>query len=361
MKIGVIGHKRIPGREGGIEVVVEELATRMATLGYEIIIYNRRKKGLKLPKIYKNARLVTVPTIEKKNTDAVIYSFLATIRAILENCDVIHYHAIGPGFFVFIPYLFKIRTVVTVHGLNYKTPKWNGIGAKFIKAGETICAKYADEIIVLSQQQQNYFRSLYGRETTLIPNGTQIYDIIEPNLIKEKFGLEKDSYILFLSRIVPGKGLEYLLEAYRKVDCNLKLVIAGDSIFVDDFYIRIQKMAAQDTRVKLIGFVEGKILQELYSNTRLFVFPSEAEGMPICLLEALSYNCNCLVSDIPENLEVGKGYVHHFKSCDVNDLAMQLKISLDTGNLKENSRKYIEENYSWDEIVKKTLVLYGGK
>lgn len=361
MKISVIGHKRMPGREGGIEVVVEELTTRMANLGHEMVVYNRRKKGLKLPKIYKGVRLVSVPTIEKKSTDAVVYSFFATIHAVFGHYDVIHYHAIGPSFFLFIPHLFKIKTVVTVHGLNYKTPKWKGFGSKFLKAGEKISTKYADEVIVLSQEQQNYFKRVYNRDTVLIPNGTKIYDIVEPSLIKDKYGLEKEGYILFVSRVVPGKGLEYLLNAYRKLDFDLKLIIAGDSAFVDDFHRKIQKMATQDDRVKLIGFVEGKILQELYSNAKLFVFPSEAEGMPLCLLEALSYNCNCLVSDIPENLEIGKEYIRSFKSCNVEDLRKQLQISLETETHRKNSRKYIEENNSWDNVVSKTLTLFGEK
>lgn len=360
MKIAMIGHKRIPGREGGIEVVVEELASRLASRGDTVVAYNRSKKGFVQPKVYKGVQIKVTPTIEKKSTDAVVYSFLASIRALFGCYDVIHYHGIGPSLFLLIPHAVGIRTVVTVHGLNYKTPKWKGLGAKVMKAGEIVAAKFADEIIVLSREQQEYFRRTYGRKTVFIPNGITLEERAEAREIKKHFGLEEDGFVLFVSRIVPGKGLEYLLEAYKQIDTDLPLIIAGESIFVDEYYKMIQEQVAKDSRVKLIGFVEGKILQELYSNAKLFVFPSEAEGMPMCLLEALSYDCNCLVSDIPENLEVGKGFVNSFQSRNVEDLCKKLDICLNLES-RNNSREYIRTNYSWNEVVENTLVCYGEK
>lgn len=358
MKIAMIGHKRIPGREGGVEVVVEELASRLTKKGHEVTAYNRKKRGLVMPRSYNGVRLITIPTVEKKNTDAVIYSFFASIRAALSNYDIIHFHAVGPSFFVFIPHFLKKRTIVTVHGLNYLTPKWKGFGAWFIKKGEQHAVKYADKVIVISPGQQAYFKNTYNLDTVYIPNGTQIFDIIAPNLIKTNFGLEKDSYILFLSRVVPGKGLEYLLEAFREIDSDLELIIAGDSPFLSDFNKRISEMALCDKRVKMIGFVDGKIIQELYSNARLFVFPSEAEGMPMCLLEALSYNCPCLVSDIPENLNVGSNYVDTFKTKDVQDLKCKLEKCLNKPKENRDSRKYISSFYSWDRAVNDTEECY---
>jgi len=358
MKIAMIGHKRIPGREGGVEVVVEELTTRMAK-DNDVVVYNRISKRFPKQKEYKGVKIINIPTIEKKSTDAVIYSFLATLHALFGKYDVIHYHALGPSFFLFIPHFFRIKTVVTVHGLNYKTPKWKGFGAKFIHCGEIITAKYADEIIVLSVEQKNYFKEKYNRDTVYIPNGTEIKPILEPNLIKEEWNLEKDSYILFLSRIVPGKGLEHLLKAYNQLNTNIPLVIAGESNFVSDFYKEISELIGANKNIIQTGFVSGEMLSELYSNAKVFVFPSEAEGMPMCLLEALSYNTKCIVSDIPENTEVAKDYAVSFKTADVGDLKEKLVELLDDSiQVKDNSRKYIEENYSWDNAMKKTLDLY---
>lgn len=359
MKIGVIGHKRIPGREGGIEVVVEELTKRMASKGHSVTVYNRKTKRIKKYKReYEGVKIVTVPTIEKKSTDAIIYSFLASIHALFCKYDIIHYHALGPSTMLLIPHIFGIKTVVTVHGLNYKTPKWKGLGAKVILLGEKITAKYADEIIVLSKEQQKYFKEKYGRETLYIPNGVSLGTLREPNEIKKKWNLKKKEYILFLSRVVPGKGLEHLIEAYKQVSTNVPLIIAGGSTFVDDFYESICKSAEQDDRIHLIGFVNGKTLEELYTNAALFVFPSEAEGMPMCLLEAMSYNVPCLVSDIPENIEVGKSLVQTFETANISDLKKELESALQNIDKERNSREFIKQNYDWDKIVCKTLKCY---
>ena len=362
MRIAMIGHKRIPGREGGIEVVVEELATRMAAKGHSVTVYNRKKKGIKSQKYFNGVRMIDVPTLEHKSLNAVIYSFLASIRASFGKYDVIHFHAIGPSFFLLIPHMFGKRTVVTVHGLNYKTPKWKGIGAWFIKKGEVITAKYADEVIVLSLDQKHYFKEKYNRDVIYIPNGTTVYDREGPEIIRQKYGLENGKYILFLSRIVPGKGLEYLLDAYKKIDSDLPLVIAGKSEYAEEFYSSVQKKASQDHRVRFIGFVEGKELRELYSNAKLFVFPSEAEGMPLCLLEAMSFDCPCLVSNIPENLEVGEDFVQSFETQNANDLEEKLRMCLEHPEIfKEGSGKYIRKKYCWDSVVEQTLTCYFGK
>lgn len=357
MKIGMIGHKRIPGREGGIETVVEELSTNLVNSGHQVTAYNRSKKGTKKIKEFNGIKIVTIPTIERKSTDAIVYSFFATICALFSKYDVLHYHGIGPSVMILLPHLFKKKIVVTVHGLNYKTPKWKGLGAKVMKLGEKMVAKYADEIIVLSKDQQQYFLKKYNRKTNYIPNGVTLNDVLEPNIIKKQWGLKKNKYILFLSRIVPGKGLEYLIDAYKQIDTDIELVIAGGTEYVNDFYNSICEKAAADSRIKMIGYVSGNTLCELYSNAKLFVFPSEAEGMPVCLLEALSYNTPCLVSDIPENKEVGKEYVQYFKTKDTNDLKEKLEKQLK--NTKEiNSREYVKKYFSWSNVTKNTVDLY---
>lgn len=365
LRIAMIGHKRVPGREGGIEVVVEELSTRMVSLGHKVVAYNRRSKIYHKYKNFKGINIINIPTIEKKSLDAVVYSFLASIHALFGHFDLIHYHGIGPSAFLLIPHIFGKKTIVTVHGLNYKTPKWKGFGAKFMKFGEIVTAKYADEIIVLSQEQYDYFKKTYNREATYIPNGVTAQNQLSPKIIKEKYNLSKDGYILFLSRLVPGKGVEYLIDAYKQIDCALPLIIAGDAPFVDDFNTWIKESAREDSRIRFIGFVEGEELQELYSNARLFVFPSEAEGMPMCLLEAMSYGTPCLVSDIPENVEVGRDKVTTFKSKDAGDLKLKLECLLNAPLMSQEEKDkmsiYIYQKYDWNKVVDQTLNLYRGR
>lgn len=230
----MIGHKRIPSREGGVEIVVEELATRLVKDNYKVDVYNRKgnnvaDKNIKTKKIkeYKGAKIITIPTINKKGIDALIYSFLATFRALFGKYDCLHYHAEGSSAMLWLPHIFKKRIVVTIHGLDWQRSKWGGFASKYIKFGEKCAVKYADEIIVLSKGVQKYFKETYNRETVFIPNGVEKPVMRNPKIIKEKYGLDKENYILFLARIVPEKGLDYLIDAYKNINSNMKLVIAG--------------------------------------------------------------------------------------------------------------------------------------
>lgn len=361
MRIAMIGHKRVPGREGGIEVVVEELAVRLAAQGHQVDLYNRAAKDTPRIKGYKGCRILTIPTINRKSLDAVVYSFFASIRALFGHYDVIHYHALGPSVMLLIPHLFRIRTIVTVHGLNYKTPKWKGLGSWYIKQGEKIAARYADEITVLNRSEQRYFAETYHRDVHLIPNGVSLRPIRAADKIKKQFGLQKGEYILFLSRIVPGKGLEYLLDAYQQLKITTpKLVIAGTSVHVPEFYQMIQEKAKGNQNIVFTGFIEGALLDEVYSNARLFVFPSEAEGMPMCLLEAMSYNCPCLVSDIPENREVLGSLGSYFKAGDITSLLQALKREMEVAQ-PAGTRKIIKENFDWEKIAEKYYKVYRDK
>lgn len=358
MKICMIGHKRIPGREGGIEVVVEELSTRMVDKGHDVTVFNRKSKKNKKIKNYKGVKIKNIFTIATKSLDATIYTILSSIRVCFSRYNIIHFHGIGMCFMLWLPKLFRKKIVVTVHGLNYKTPKWKGLGAKIILFGEKMTAKYANLIVTLSSEQQKYFLEKYNRETILIPNGTNIKDVLPPNIIKQKWGLDKDQYILFLSRVVPGKGLELLIEAYLKLDIDIPLIVAGDYGYSKDFYESLLTKIGNSEKIRFIGFVKGDEIAELFSNTKLFVFPSEAEGMPMCLLEALSYNAHCLISDIPENVDVAQDYAITFKVGNLDDLVEKLKLCLEPGQKFKESRQYIIDKYNWNEVVDKTIRKY---
>ena len=218
---------------------------------------------------------------------------------------MVHIHAEGPAFFCWIPKLFGKRVICTIHGLDWDREKWRGsVASKFIRGGEKNAVKYADEIIVLSKDVQKYFLETYGRETHFIPNGVNRPEVREAKLITDHFGLEKDSYILFLGRLVPEKGIRYLVEAFKNVKTDKKLVIAGGSSDTDSFMEELKELAKGDDRILFTGFVQGAMLDELYSNAYIYTLPSDLEGMPLSLLEAMSYGNCCLVSDIPECTEV---------------------------------------------------------
>lgn len=371
LRIAMLGHKRIPSREGGIEIVVEELASRMANAGHQVVCYNRAGHHVsgaaydtEKRKQYGAVRLKTVPTIEKKGLAAVSSSFFACLCSALSRYDVVHIHAEGPAFFSFLPKLFGKRVVVTVHGIDWQREKWkSGFGSKYIRQGEKNAVRYADEIIVLSKGVQDYFQQTYSRTTRFIPNGVNVPEKRPAEDISQKYGLTKDSYILYLGRLVPEKGIRYLIEAFRQVRTDKRLVIAGGSSDTDTFTEELHEMAKDDPRILFTGFVQGQTLEELYSNAYLYTLPSDLEGMPLSLLEAMSYGNACVVSDIPECTEIVEEKALVFPKGNVNALRECLQDACDhpdkVDNLKQQAADYICARYNWDDVVKETLQLYG--
>ncbi len=372
MKIAMIGHKWIPSREGGIEVVVEELSKRLVSGGHKVHAYNRKSKVYKRKsrdagysgdlKEYQGIQLVNIPTPDGIKYNALVYSFLGTVRALFGHYDAIHYHAEGPCAMLWLPHLFGIRTVATIHGLDWQRSKWQGFAVRYLKFGEKIAAKYANEIIVLSDNNRNYFMNTYKRRVHYIPNGIVRPEVRDCRTILQKWGLGKDSYLLFLARIVPEKGLHYLVDAFKEVKTTKKLVIAGGSSHTDNYLKEIEDRAADDPRILFTGFIQGEELQELYSNAYLYILPSDLEGMPISLLEAMSYGNCCLVSDIPECTEVVEDKAVTFQRGNTRDLLDKLMYLIEhpelVGQYRETASNYICNRYNWDNIVKDTLLLY---
>ena len=371
LRIAMLGHKRIPSREGGVEIVVEELATRMVERGNEVTCLNRaghhvsgKEFDEKNKKEYKGIRLKTVPTLDKKGLAAMTASVTGGVCAAFGKYDVVHFHAEGPCAMLWLPKLFGKRCVATIHGLDHQRAKWGKLASTYIMMGEKCAVKHADEIIVLSKGVQDYFREKYGRETRFIPNGVNRPVVRKADIIRYKYGLEKDDYILYLGRLVPEKGLRYLVEAFKKVDTKKKLVIAGGSSDTDAFANEIKEMAKDDDRIIFTGFVQGEELDELYSNAYIYTLPSDLEGMPLSLLEAMSYGNCCLVSDIDECASVVEDKALVFKKSDVDDLREKLQQACDKPKMvkkyKEEAADFICEKYNWDDVVEKTLNLYRG-
>ena len=369
MKIAMLGQKRIPSREGGVEIVVEELSTRMAKLGHEVTCYNRGgkhalDKNVKTSneKEYKGVKLRKCFTIDKKGLAAMTSSFFGTLKAMFSKNEVVHYHAEGPCAWMWLIKWFTNKKIVaTIHGLDWQRAKWGGFATKYIKFGEKCAAKYADEIIVLSENVKQYFKDTYNRETNFISNGVNKPEIIKADLITKKFNLKKDDYILFLGRIVPEKGIHYLIDAYNEANVDKKLVIAGAASDTDTYFTELKEKAKDNKNIIFTGFVQGQMLEELFSNAYIYCLPSDLEGMPLSLLEAMSYGNCCLTSDIKECSEVLQDKGVTFKKGNVKDLAKQINRLCSTKEVeqyKENAQDYILDKYNWDNVVNKTIDLY---
>lgn len=368
MKIAMIGHKQFPSRSGGVEIVVQELSTRMVIKGHDVTLFNRYHidnpdkniltsfQGVKIKKAY---------TLSNVKFDAFLSSFSATVLALFGDYDVIHYHAEGPSAMAWLPKLLGKRVICTNHGLDWQRAKWGGFATKYLKFGEKVSAKFSNELIVLSESIQKYFQNKYLKDTVLIPNGVEAPIFKDPNIISKEFGLDKEGYILALVRLVPEKGIHYLIEAYKDIETDKKLVIAGAGTIGQSYEKQIRDLANDNKNIIFTGFVDLEIARELYSNAYIYVLPSDVEGLPIGLLEAMSY-CNCcLVSDIQENIDVIKDTGKTFSKGNVQSLKENLEQLLynpkKIKSLGREAQIRALNNYSWDEIVEETLEIYLAK
>lgn len=368
LNIAMLGHKHVLSREGGIEIVVNELATRMAARGHQVTCYDRNTHHvagdtpLDSRRNVSGVKIVPVWTIEKKGLAAMTSSLSAAWKAAWGKYDVVHIHAEGPAAMSWLPRIRGKRVVVTVHGLDWARAKWGGFATKYIKWGEKQAVKHADEIIVLSRGVQEYFQKTYGRNTVFIPNGVNRPEPKHADEIKKLWGLEKDSYVLFLGRIVPEKGLRYLIEAWKGIKTDKKLVIAGGSSDTEAFMNELKQMSPDG--VIFTGFQQGRILEELYSNSYIYCLPSDLEGMPLSLLEAMSYGNCCLVSDIAECAEVVEDKAAVFEHGKTDELRKTLQELLNQPEIveryKDGSADFICQKYNWEDVVDRTIEVYRG-
>ena len=371
MRIAMIGHKRYGSREGGVEVVVTELARRMAALGHEVTCYDRSGSDVMTgdaadgrERTVDGVRVVPVRTIDKKGLAALSSSYFATLAAIKDSPDVVHYHAEGPCVPLPLAKRAGIRTVATIHGLDWQRAKWGRLASTYIKMGERAAATKADGLIVLSKSAQSYFEDAYGRTATLIPNGIEKKQPTPASQIRERWGLDEGSYLLYLGRLVPEKRPELLIGAYKGLDTDKKLVIAGGGSDTSEYEATLRKAAQGDPRILFTGFVNGGPLEELYSNCYVYVLPSDVEGMPMSLLEAMAYGRCCVTSDIPECADVLAGNGVTFEKGSAESLQHALKTLLADGNrttaLGTAAKAHVNNTYNWDSVVERTLELYKG-
>ncbi len=365
MKIAIIGQKGIPSVSGGVETHVEELAKRLVKSGHEVVAYTRKNYTPKNLREYEGITLVSLPSISSKNLDAIVHTFLATLHVIFieRKVDIVHFHSIGPSSLLWLVKILKPTTpvIATFHTQCYIHKKWGRFAQAYLKFGEYVCNRFADQVIAISRNLQEYAQTKYNRNAIYIPNGVGEAKILEASFIKQ-WGLEKDNYILSVSRLVRHKGIHYLIEAYKQLHTDKKLVIVGDASYTDSYVEELKEMSLANENIIFTGRQTGDTLKELFSNTYLFVQPSESEGLSIALLEAMSYGQSVLASDIPENKEAARSTGFYFENKNVASLKNELDKLLTNQQLVISKRGQglarVKLHYNWDAIVCETEKLY---
>ncbi len=366
LRIAMIGQKGLPATFGGVERHVEEVGSRLAARGHEVVVFSRTTYAPERLREYRGMRVRNLPTVRRKHLDAIVHSALATVVATLGRFDIIHYHAVGPGIPALLPRLAAgAKVVLTVHGLDAERAKWGTAARAVLRTAEWLSALVPDATVVVSRSLADHYRIRYGRATHYIPNGVEEPTPRPPGEALRRLGLEGRPYLLFVGRLVPEKAPDLLIRAFRGVPGDIRLVLAGGSSFTDDYVRSLQKLAAADPRVVLAGYVHGAALEELYSNATAFVLPSLLEGLPLTLLEAASYGTPVVVSDIPPHVEVvgeeapGRRVV---PAGDQEALASALAVVIASPARERQGARGLREEvlstYRWEDTARATEELY---
>lgn len=363
MKIVVTGTRGIPNIMGGVETHCEELFPRIVKRGFDVTIIRRTNYVRDDLKEWKGVKLVDIESPKKKSFEAIIHTFRAINEAKRLGADILHIHAIGPALLVPYAKMLGMKVVFTHHGPDYDRDKWGFAAKTMLKLGERMGCMFADEVIVISDVIRNLIKRKYNRtqHVHLIYNGVSQPEICDyPEYFKE-LGIEKGKYILGMCRFVPEKNLHHLIEAYVKIreqmpDTDIKLVLAGDTDFEDDYSRKLKEMARKNG-VVLTGFIKGRKLHSLLTNCRCYCLPSSHEGLPIALLEAMSYGVKVIVSDILANKEVGLPESDYFPVGNVDVLTEKLKavISQPLQHVGYDMKKY-----DWEKIADQVADIYKG-
>jgi len=358
LRIAFIGGRGVVSKYSGIETYYEEVGSRMAAKGHHVTIYCRTYFTPPL-QAHRDMQLVRLPTIRSKHLETLLHTFLSTLHVLMQPCDIVHYHALGPALFSFIPRLAGKKTVVTVQGLDWQRKKWGRIAAAVLRLGEHAAASFPSKTIVVSQTLRQRYLKRFGVETSYVPNGGLLRDRRVSSKLFE-WGLEPNNYILFLGRFSPEKGCRLLVEAYEQLRTSAKLVMAGTSSYCDEYSREVRSHASEC--IKIMDAVSGDDLEILLTNAMLFVLPSDLEGLSLALLDAMGAGLCVLTSDVPENREAVQDAGFAFRRGDTAGLTERMQFLLANPAVREAvgqaARRRVREHYQWNKVAEDTEQVY---
>ena len=368
LKIAFIGQKAVPFyRDGGVERHVEELSTRLAARGHNVLVYVRPRYLATKEDIWRGVRLKRLWSIPTKNLETITHTLFASLHVLFQKVDIIHYHGVGPSTLSWLPRIFRpgVKVVATFHSIDRFHKKWGLLARAYLTWGEWTVTHFPHVTIAVSQSIKKYCKKRFGKNVVHIPNGVSIQKVAASNELG-RWDLRPNKYIITVARLVRHKGIHYLIEAFKKIPDDIKqetkLVIVGAPSYTDDYEAYLKELAANDHRIIFTGFQFGDALRQLYAHALFYVHPSESEGLSMTILEAMSYGRCVIMSDIPENLEAIDHSGIAFKVGDVDSLRDEIVSLMNHPEILKDRGKaaiaYIKEKFEWEKIVDQTERVY---
>jgi glycosyltransferase involved in cell wall biosynthesis len=362
LRIAVSGIRGIPANFGGSETAAEEIGQRLARQGLEVIVYCRAHNSTSDAQIYKGMRRITLPSVNTFQLDTISHSVLVALHVrFRSSADVIHFHGLGNGLVLPLLWGSGKRAVVTVDGPDWTRPKWGRLARLALRVGARCCVRWADELIIDNFPSIDYFQERYGVRGTYIPYGASRARPAGTSYLQE-LGLAARQYVLFVGALVPDKGADMLIEAYRGLHTDVPLIVVGDSPFAASYGDHVRNLARQDSRVMMLGYVRGERYLELVANAGIYAHPLRSDGTSPALLQAMGFGNCIVVNSIPETISAVGDAAVAFRRDDPRDLTSKLQILLDDPGLVEQYRsralERATEEYDWDRVTTAHLDVY---
>lgn len=360
--VAFTGIRGIPANFGGSETAIEEIGARLAQRGAEVTVYCRRHNSTTLERVYKGMRRVLLPSINRFELDTVSHSILATLHfRLFSTASVIHYSGMGNGLVLPLLWGSRKKAVVTIDGPDWLRPKWGPVARVGLRLGAQLCVRWADHLIIDNHPSIEFFQRTFGVTGTYIPYGAERRKPSSTSAL-EKYELAPNAYVLFVGALVPDKGPDLLLDAYREVDTNVPLVIVGDSPFAAKYGQRVRALAAADPRVKMLGYVRGEDYLQLVANARIYAHPLRSDGTSPALLQAMGFGNCIVVNSVAETLSAVDAAAVPFARDDPHDLARQLTRLIDDEDLLAEYRRRAlaraQAEYDWDSVTEQHLAVF---
>ncbi len=364
IRVAVLGTRGFPDVQGGVETHCENLYPTLVTMGVNVTVFAR--KGYVQPSAYefKGVKIRPLWSPRRKSIEAIIHTFLgiALIFTRRKQFDLVHIHSIGPSLLVPLARVMGLKVVVTNHGPDYERKKWGYLASTALKMGETLGSKFGSQVIAVSKHIKTQIKNKYDCDCTYIPNGVQAATPSKSSYIQDLHILPKRRFILAVGRLVPEKGFHDLVKAFNLVNPpGWKLVIAGGADHEDDYSRSLFSSTAKNDNIVMAGRLNADEISELYSSAGLFILPSYHEGLPLVILEAMSFGLPLIVSDIEANKELVENIENIFSVGDISELASKIKVYTSNASsykLDEDSINNVKVNFNWQAIAARTLDLY---
>ncbi len=374
MKIAFVGLRGIPAVYGGVDRVVEEISTGLASRGHEITVYCWKNLYKQRLKEYRGVKLVYLPTIPIRYVGTLIHTLLGCLSTLRQDTEIVHVNNTENSIFALIPRLSGKKVVIQPHGPAWPMLKWGTFQERaffnfkikltriYLYLSRLPTQWFAHKVLVISGPDAEYISRKRLDKFVLIHNGCNLPPE-QPAVNMLKLGIAPRHYLLFVGRFDPRKGCHYLVEAFRKLKTDLKLVIVGGPL--ESSYGRfLMRLANGDARIMFLGPLYDLTLKELFSNSAIYVHPSESEGQSISLLEGLAY-ANCVVaSDTPESIETAETSALYFRAGDAKDLERVLQSTIDDPakmeEMRSKAKRHVESHYQWHDKITQYERLYEG-